>query len=107
LRVRLSSERSAVGSVPWGLPRRVASNLVRPVLLYTAARLGLFAVALGLLWLLQLRGLWLVAGAVLLSGLASYVVLARQRDAVSGVVAGRLERGRRRIDDGARSEDDD
>lgn len=74
---------------------------------YTFARLGLFFATAGLLYLLQLRGLWLLLGAVLVSGLASYALLARQRDAMSSAVANRLERARHRIDEGANSEDDD
>lgn len=58
-----------------------------PVLRYTSMRLAIFAVALGLLWLVRVRGLLLVALAVLISGLASYVLLQRERDAMSSRVA--------------------
>lgn len=74
---------------------------------FTLARVGLFVLALGLLWVLQLRGFWLLGGAVLLSGVASYVLLSRQRDAVSAFLSRRVERSRRRIEEGASSEDDD
>jgi uncharacterized protein DUF4229 len=58
-----------------------------PVLRYTTLRLAIFAVALVLLWLVRVRGLLLVALAVLISGLASYALLQRERDAVSARVA--------------------
>ncbi|WP_066360951.1 DUF4229 domain-containing protein [Herbidospora mongoliensis] len=56
---------------------------MHPVIVYTLSRLGLFAVALGVLYLLGLRSVALLAVAVVLSGLASYVLLSKQRDAVS------------------------
>lgn len=77
------------------------------VVRFTLARVVLFVLALGLLWVLQLRGFWLLGGAVLLSGVASYVLLSRQRDAVSRFLSRRIERSRRRIEEGASSEDDD
>ncbi len=84
------------------------------MLAYTSARILLFVAALVLLYLVGARGLLLAALAVLVSGIVSFVALARQRDAMSGVLAARLGslRGRvsdlgGRIDEGARSEDDD
>jgi hypothetical protein len=54
------------------------------ILRYTTLRLGLFVLALFVLWLVRIRdGVLLVAIALVLSGLASYVLLARQRDAMS------------------------
>jgi Protein of unknown function (DUF4229) len=51
---------------------------------YTTLRLALFLAALALLWLVRIRGgVLLVALALVLSGLASFVLLARQRDAMS------------------------
>ncbi|GAA3752437.1 DUF4229 domain-containing protein [Salinactinospora qingdaonensis] len=81
---------------------------MRSVLAYTASRLLLFAVALGLLYLLGARGFLLLALAFLTSGLVSYILLARQRDAMSQVVADGLDRFRgmgRRLDEGAAKED--
>ena len=80
---------------------------MNPVVGYSLARMLLFLAAAGLLYLLQLRGVWLLLGAILVSGLASYALLARQRDAMSTAVADRLQRARQRIDEGATSEDDD
>jgi membrane protein implicated in regulation of membrane protease activity len=60
---------------------------VHPVVVYTLSRLGLFAVALGVLYLVGLRTFPLLVAAFLVSGLASYVLLSKQRDAVSRRVA--------------------
>lgn len=76
------------------------------VLKYTLARLLLFAVAWGLVYLLGARELLALLLAVLISGLASYVLLSRQRDAVSTRLSGRVADMRRRIDEGAAAEDD-
>ena len=63
---------------------------MRPVLVYSLSRLALFAVALGVLYLLGLRnGFFLFVVALVVSGLASYVLLSDQRDAVSERIAGR------------------
>jgi hypothetical protein len=80
---------------------------VHPVLRYTTLRISLFLGVLLLLSLLGLRDLPLLALAVLVSGLISYSLLSKQRDAMSGVVAGRIQRIRRSIDDSARAEDPD
>ncbi|MET8339336.1 DUF4229 domain-containing protein [Streptosporangium canum] len=57
---------------------------MHPVFVYTASRLGLLAVTLGVLYLLGLRQpLILLVAAFLVSGVASYVLLSKQRDAVS------------------------
>lgn len=54
------------------------------VLRYTTLRFALFVVALVVLWLVRVRdGVLLVAIALVLSGLASFVLLAGQRDAMS------------------------
>ncbi|GAA0968361.1 hypothetical protein GCM10009555_013600 [Acrocarpospora macrocephala] len=62
---------------------------MRAVLVYTLSRLGLFAVALGVLYLLGLRTYALLAVAFLVSGLASYVLLSKQRDEVSTLISAR------------------
>jgi hypothetical protein len=85
-----------------------------PALAYSLARLGLFLAALLLLYLIGARGLLLVALALLVSGIISFVVLSRQRDAMSSSLSARL-RGMRaragefgsRLDEGAKSEDED
>ncbi|GLW98395.1 DUF4229 domain-containing protein [Microtetraspora sp. NBRC 16547] len=65
---------------------------MRPVVVYTLSRLGLFAVALAVLYLLGLRTYLLLVVAFLVSGLASYVLLSKQRDAVSEQVAKKRHR---------------
>jgi TctA family transporter len=87
---------------------------MRAALSYTAARLVLFLVALVLLYFAGARGLLLAALALLVSGIASFVLLSRQRDVMSGALSSRL-RGIRhrasdfsaRLDEGTRAEDDD
>jgi len=57
---------------------------VHPVIVYTASRIGLLAVSLGVLYILGLRQpLALLMAAFLVSGVASYVLLSKQRDALS------------------------
>ncbi|ACZ83604.1 DUF4229 domain-containing protein [Streptosporangium roseum] len=57
---------------------------MHPVFVYTASRLGLLIVTIGVLYLLGLRQpLILLIAAFLVSGVASYVLLSKQRDAVS------------------------
>lgn len=71
------------------------SNLepVRPVLVYTASRIGLFLVTLGVLYLLGLQNvLVLILASFLISGIASYVLLSKQRDAMSRRLSDRIDR---------------
>jgi hypothetical protein len=75
------------------------------VLRYTTLRLAIFLVALALLWLVRVRGLLLVALAVLISGLASYALLQRQRDLMSVQLAAASARRRDRAAARAARED--
>jgi uncharacterized protein DUF4229 len=86
---------------------------MRTGLAYTCARILLLVVALWLLDLAGVRGIALYALAFLISALASYVLLSRQRDVMSAALSRRLGGfGRRaaefrsRIEDGAAAEDD-
>jgi len=74
---------------------------------YTASRILLFAVVLGLLYVVGARGLLLIGLAVLISGIVSFIVLSRQRDAMSGAITSRITNFRDRLDEGTRAEDDD
>ncbi|MCC5576662.1 MULTISPECIES: DUF4229 domain-containing protein [Microtetraspora] len=65
---------------------------MRPVVVYTLSRLGLFAVAVAVLYLLGLRTYLLLIAAFVVSGLASYVLLSKQRDAVSEQVVQKRDR---------------
>lgn len=57
---------------------------MRATLAYTGVRLLLFIAAVGLIYLAGARGLLLIALALLVSGIASYVLLSRMRDAMAG-----------------------
>src|ERR1700742_5090954 len=86
---------------------------MRTTLAYTSARIVLFLVTLVLLDLAGARGLLLIALALLISGLLSYLLLSRQRDVMAGALSsrlsGRTRRGgfRARLAEGARPEDTD
>jgi Mn2+/Fe2+ NRAMP family transporter len=79
---------------------------MRATFAYTAARILLFAVALGLIYLAGARGLLLFALALLVSGAASYILLSRMRDNMAGSITRRIDSVRSRIDQGASVEDD-
>ncbi len=80
---------------------------MRSVIVYTAARLALFGATAGVLYLAGARGFLLLALAVLISGIISFVLLSRQRDAMSASVAARAARLRQSLAEGAAREDDD
>ena len=79
---------------------------MRATVAYTTARILLFVAATGLIYLAGARGLLLLGLALLVSGAVSYIVLSRQRDAMAGALARRLQSIRSRINEGARTEDD-
>ena len=87
---------------------------MRTTLAYTSARILLLVVSIIPLYLVGARGLLLLALACLVSGIASFVLLSRQRDRMSGALMARVRNGQRRaagfrarIEDGARAEDED
>ena len=92
---------------------------MRATLAYTTARILLFVVSVILLYLVGARSVLLLALALVVSGIASYVLLSRQRDRMSGALVGRLRNGRlrngrqrasglrARLEEGARSEDEE
>jgi Mn2+/Fe2+ NRAMP family transporter len=80
---------------------------MRSALAYTSARILLFVAATGVLYLVGARGLLLLALALLVSGVVSFIVLSRQRDAMSAAFTGRIHGFRARLEAGARAEDDD
>ncbi|MFC4010991.1 DUF4229 domain-containing protein [Nonomuraea purpurea] len=64
-----------------------------PVLVYTLSRIGLFLVTLLVLFLAGLQNpLLLILASFLISGIASYVLLSKQRDAMSARISDRLDR---------------
>ena len=87
---------------------------MRTTLAYTSARILLLVVSIILLYLVGARGLLLLALACVVSGIASFVLLSRQRDVMSSALMNRIRNGQRRasgfrtrIEEGARAEDDD
>jgi Mn2+/Fe2+ NRAMP family transporter len=58
------------------------------------------------LYLAGARGAPLLALAIIISGVISFIVLSRQRDQMSGALASRIHDWRTRLNEGARSEDD-
>ena len=87
---------------------------MRTAFAYTSARILLFVAATGLLYLIGARGLLLLALALVVSGFVSYVLLSKQRDAMSGALTSRLKNGRNRaaslrsrLEEGTRAEDED
>jgi Protein of unknown function (DUF4229) len=87
---------------------------MRATLAYTSARIVLLVVSIVVLYLVGARGLLLLALAFVVSGIASFVLLSRQRDVMSGALMKRLTNGRNRatsfrtrLEEGARAEDED
>jgi Protein of unknown function (DUF4229) len=80
---------------------------MRATFAYSSARILLFGVVLGLLYVVGARGLLLVGLAFVISGIISFVVLSRQRDAMSGAITSRIGSFRARLDEGSRAEDED
>jgi hypothetical protein len=87
---------------------------MRTTIAYTCARILLLVAAIVLLYLAGARGFLLLALAFVVSALASYVLLSKQRDIMSGVLNRRLSRVnakaaefRTRLEEGAAAEDVD
>jgi Mn2+/Fe2+ NRAMP family transporter len=87
---------------------------MRTTLVYTISRILMLVTSLIVLYLIGARGLLLLALACLVSGIASFVLLSRQRDVMSGALMARIRNGQRRatgfrarLEEGARAEDDD
>lgn len=86
---------------------------MRDFALYTLARLGLFAVAFGLLWLVlspvvtwtTVSVLWVAVLALLVSAVASLALLGRLRDRLAASVQQRAQRVRDSVERSRRSED--
>jgi Protein of unknown function (DUF4229) len=87
---------------------------MRATIAYTCARILLLVVSVVLLYLAGARGLLLLALAFLVSGIASFVLLSRQRDVMSSALMVRIRNGRQRagefrarIEEGTRAEDEE
>ena len=86
---------------------------MRATLAYTSARILLLVGSMILLYLAGARGLLLLALALVVSGIASFVLLSRQRDVMSGALMRRVSNGRERaagfrarLEEGSRAEDE-
>lgn len=77
-----------------------------PFILYTVARIAIFLAVAGVLYLLGARGFFLLIIAFLISGLLSFIVLDRLRDAASARLARRVDAARARREQAAAAEDD-
>jgi hypothetical protein len=85
---------------------------MRTGLAYTSARILLLVIAVVLLYLAGARGILLLALAFVVSALASYVLLSKQREVIAGTLNRRLDRVtakatefRERLAEGAAAED--
>jgi hypothetical protein len=85
---------------------------MRTVLAYTSARILILVAAMGLLYLAGAKGWTLLVLAIVVSALASYILLSRQRDVMSTALSRRLTKAgakaaefRARLDEGASAED--
>jgi UPF0716 family protein affecting phage T7 exclusion len=83
------------------------------ILAYTSARILIFGCAVILLYLAGARGVLLLFLGLVISALASYVLLNRQRALIADKLNGRLTRVgskagelRERLEEGTKSEDD-
>ena len=72
---------------------------------YTTLRLAMLLVVGGIGYLLGMRGVLLAAVAFLVSGILSFFVLDRQRDALGQSVGSVFQRVNARIDANSRKED--
>jgi hypothetical protein len=84
------------------------------ILAYTSARILMFGCAVILLYVAGARGVLLLALGLVISALASYVLLNRQRTIIADRLNGRLSKAgskvtefRDRLDEGSRAEDAD
>jgi uncharacterized membrane protein YqgA involved in biofilm formation len=68
----------------------------RSTLVYSGSRVGVFAVLLGLLYVVGVRGVIVVLIALVLSGVLSYFLLDRQRSAFAAALEERVKRRRER-----------
>lgn len=72
-------------------------SAARSVLAYNAGRLGLFIGCAVLGFIAGLRGLLLLAAALLVSGVLSWYLLARQRAAMAEALGGAVTRSRSKL----------
>ena len=83
----------------------VSGSSARAVMTYNLARIGLFVGCAVLGYVAGLRGVPLLIAALVVSGILSWFLLARQRMAMAEVVADAAARGRTRLGRRAAEED--
>jgi Protein of unknown function (DUF4229) len=83
------------------------------ILAYTSARILMFGCAVILLYVAGARGVLLLALGLVISALASYILLNKQRAIIADKLNGRLSKAgskvtelRDRLDDGSKAEDE-
>jgi UPF0716 family protein affecting phage T7 exclusion len=87
---------------------------MRTLIPYTAARILMFGIAVMILYWAGARGLLLLALGLVISALASYILLSKQRQILADRLNSRLSKVgakatefRERLEDGTKSEDED
>ena len=80
---------------------------MRATMSYTVLRLAIFVVALGVLYLVGARSFLLIGLAAVVSAIVSFILLARQREAMAGSISRRITNARERLDEGTKVEDAD
>ncbi len=95
MKVQAKVNAESVPPPPDDVPRPSRSGR-RAFATYSLLRLALFLAAAILLWLVHVKGALLVVLALVISGLASYVMLAPQRAAMSVYVSTAAQRRRAR-----------
>ena len=83
----------------------MSGSAARSVVAYNLGRLGLFVGCAVLGYVAGLHGLVLLAAALVVSGILSWFLLARQRVAMAEVVGDAVSRGRSRFGQRAAEED--
>lgn len=78
-----------------------------PIVIYTFQRLLLLVAVGGVMYLLGLRGVWLILFAFLLSGFIAMVALRGSREGAAYGITTAVKRVNDRIDESARAEDVD
>jgi hypothetical protein len=90
-----------------GVPDDAAIPSAHPVLVYTVLRIAVLAVVGGLLWLVGVRGIYLILFAFLVSGVISAVALSRRREGAAYGITRAVRSANARIDASSRAEDVD
>ena len=86
-------------------PDRIAIPSAHPVVIYSLLRLGILAAVGGVLYLVGVRGVWLILFGFLVSGVISAVVLSRRREGAAYGITRAVRSVNSRIDASSRAED--